>query len=305
MSNDSTLLANVGPMSDGSLTDETVKILSDLSEWTKRNAEAIYGRIEATPFKSLFPWGYVSLGERMLYLYLNDDVRSLSLSGIMNAPKSVSILGGEKVKFSYADKKLSLEIPENRPMRPVVRVEFDDTPEISREIEIDSTRSYLLAPSAMLSSKCDPQKCVPLLHQYDVELGDFGKRGTSLSRVDTIHHWESSDDVLVWDVNFLEAGEYEAEIVSVEPGFETYCSRPDADTPCTLSVGEMTNSALSGIKYTYNTGTSSATLRHVRDGGVFKIEREGKYRVRLSKDTDTLGIGVIEVRFKKTEGGKI
>jgi hypothetical protein len=67
----------------------------------------------------------------------------------------------------------------------------------------------------------------------------------------------------------------------------------------------MTNSALSGIKYTYNTSTSSATLRHVRDGGVFKIEREGKYRVRLSKDTDTLGIGVIEVRFKKTEGGKI
>ena len=305
MSTDSTLLVNVGPMSDGSLTEETVTILSDLSEWTGRNSEAIYGNIEANPFKCVFPWGYVSLGESALYLYLNDEAKSLSLSGIKRAPKSVSILGGEKIEFGFADERLSFEMPENRPTRPVIRVEFDGAPELSREIEIDSTRSSLLAASAVRSSKRCPEKCEPLLHQYDVELGDFGKRGTSLSRVDTVHHWESEDDVLAWDVNFLECGEYEAEIVSAEPSFETYCSRPDEDTPCTLSVGEMTNSALSGIKYTYNASASSTNLRHVRDGGVFRIDRAGKYRVRLSKDTDALGIGVIEVRFKKTEGGKI
>ena len=296
---DSTLLVNVGPMSDGSLTEETLNILSGLSEWTERNSEAIYGKIKATPFKCVFPWGYASLGESSLYLYLNDETKALSLSGIKCTPKSVSLIGGEKIKYDFADERLSLEIPENRPMRSVVRVEFDGAPELSREIEIDSTRSSILAASAMLSSKSCPEKCEPLLHQYDVELGDFGKRGTSLSRVDTVHHWESEDDVLAWDVNFIECGEYEAEIVSAEPSFETYCSRPDEDTSYTLSVGDVENRELRGIKHSYNKGTLPSSLRHVRDGGVFRIDRAGKYRVSLSKDTDALGIGLLMIKFNK------
>ena len=61
----------------------------------------------------------------------------------------------------------------------------------------------------------------------------------------------------------------------------------------------MVNSALAGIKSTYNVSATSVNLRHTRDGGKFRIDEAGKYRVTLSKDNDALGLGVIEVRFKK------
>lgn len=305
LSTGASLLMNVGPMSDGSLTSETENILAYLGEWTSRNAEAIYGGIKPSPFKCTFPWGYAASGERSIYLYLKEGIANIKLSGIESTPTSVTLLGGGALEYSFDGRILAVNLGETEIKNPVLKVDFENAPKISDSLTVDSARGTLLAAYASLGSLTSPESVSPLLHEYDVELGDFGKHGTALSRVDTVHHWESADHILVWDVYFAECGEYEAEIVSAEPGFETQCSRPDADTPCTLSVGNMSNSALSGIKCTYNVSATSVNLRHVRDGGKFKIEKVGKYRVTLAKDNDTLGLGVIEVRFKKTEGGKI
>ena len=294
-----TLLMNVGPMSDGSLTQETENILAYLGEWTSRNAEAIYGGIESSPFKCTFPWGYASAKEKSVYLYLKDGIQKITVSGIESAPTSVTLLGGDTLEYSFDGTKLAVKLGMTDVKNPVIRIDFECDPKISDALAIDSARETLLAAYASLGSRNNPEVVSPLLHEYDVERGDFGKHGTALSRVDTVHHWESAEHTLVWDVDFVECGEYEAEIVSAEPGFETCCSRPDADTPCTLSVGNIVNSSLTGIKSTYNVSATSVNLRHPRDGGKFNIDQEGKYRVTLSKDNDTLGIGVIEVRFKK------
>ena len=93
LARDATLLVNVGPMCDGSLTPETEEIFSELGRWTGRNSEAIYGGISANPYKTVFPWGSVTAGARSLFLYVMDDAEILSISGIESKPCSVSLIG--------------------------------------------------------------------------------------------------------------------------------------------------------------------------------------------------------------------
>ena len=297
ISSDATLLMNVGPMGDGSLTPETLKILSDISEWTKRNSEAIYGNISANPFKSVFTWGYVSRGEKSLYLYVKDCEDTLSLSGINSTPLSVSLIGdSRRVEYSFENGVLTVKIVEIDMFFPIYRVDFAVSPSISSELEIDSARGSLLAAYATVGSRADSSKCASIPHKYNIESGELGISEISVNRIDAVNRWESSDDVLTWDVSFLESGEYSAEIVAAEPSFETTCSSPSDDAPCTLSVGDASNSGLNGVKPTARLAKKG---RSVRDGGRFRIEKAGKYRVALAKDNDALGLGVLEVRFTK------
>ncbi len=74
LTSDSTLLLNVGPMPDGSLTPETEKILAEMGEWTKRNSDAVYGRICGNPFSTVFSWGYAAAKDNKLFLVRSDFV---------------------------------------------------------------------------------------------------------------------------------------------------------------------------------------------------------------------------------------
>ena len=124
--------------------------------------------------------------------------------------------------------------------------------------------------------------------------------GIARTRTDTIHHWESSDDMLAWEVEFAECGKYSAELILADPSFETYCTDPTTYVPYTLKIGEVANAVESGVSYTYNlNATGHGNMRSVKSAGTFEITEKGVYRVTLSKESDQLGYGLSEIRLTK------
>ena len=141
----STLLLNVGPMGDGSLTPETHVILSDLGAWIERNSEAVYG-VKPNPFKAIFPWGYASEGERAIYLYVKEWRDTLSVSGISTTPTSVDLLGDDTpIAWEYKDGAVTLKTVHGASTVQVYRISFSEKPRIDNRLLIDSTRGSLPA----------------------------------------------------------------------------------------------------------------------------------------------------------------
>ena len=298
---DSSLLVNVGPMASGELTEETYDILSELGKWVKRNSEAIYGGVSGNPYKTTFPWGYVSKKDNSVFLYMKEYRGAVSISGVKSAPKSVSLLGcAEAVEYSYVGEILTVKPIKTDMIMPVYRIEFEGAPEISNKLEIDSTRGILHVSFCDTAKKSAPNDIKPIKFELDDTRGWYGKHGMSLTRIETVHNWISSDDMLLWDAYFLEAGEYSAEVICAEPSFETHCCPPDAPDPYILHVGDQSCPVETAIKYSYNLNTSgSCNLRYAKDAGRFKISEPGKFRVRLTKEEDGMGIGMFEINFIK------
>ena len=63
-------LLNIGPMPDGSIPEESVRLFRGIGLWMQVNGEAIYGT-RANPFEVEFPWGRVTRkGANTLYLHI-------------------------------------------------------------------------------------------------------------------------------------------------------------------------------------------------------------------------------------------
>lgn len=298
---DSTLLLNVGPMPNGALTKETYEILAALGEWTGRNAEAIYGDISGNPYKTTFSWGTVAKSKSSVFLYVKEKTDELSLSGVLSAPVSVSLVGdGRPVEFSYSGTTLTVKPPKTDMIMPVLRVDFEGEPKISAELEIDSTRKSLPVAFSSVASRRSPENATPIREELDDTKGNYGKHGMTLTRIETIQNWTSSDTLLLWDVSFTEAGEYTAHVMCAEPSFETNCAAPINEVPMSLSVGDMQNPVAPGTEYSYNLNSSgSCNMRYAKSAGTFNISAPGFYRVALSKEDDTLGYGISSVTFDK------
>lgn len=75
-------LLNIGPMPDGSIPEESVKLFKGIGKWMKENGEAIY-ETRANPFDVEFPWGRITRkGDNTLYLH----IYQLPESGKINIP---------------------------------------------------------------------------------------------------------------------------------------------------------------------------------------------------------------------------
>ena len=75
-------MLNIGPMPDGSIPEESVRLFRGIGKWMKVNGEAIY-ETRANPFDVEFPWGRVTRkGDNTLYLL----IYQLPESGEINIP---------------------------------------------------------------------------------------------------------------------------------------------------------------------------------------------------------------------------
>ena len=112
-------LLNIGPKEDGSLPQETIDRLQQISRWMNTNHEAIH----ATKASPLAPvqWGRITRKEdgnnTILYFSVFDWPKDgrLVIPGLTNKVKRAKILGGKKVKTTTEENNLIITLPANAP----------------------------------------------------------------------------------------------------------------------------------------------------------------------------------------------
>ena len=134
--NGGNLLLNIGPMSDGTVPQESVDILTAAGDWLKRNGEAIYGA-EKCPF-SWNNWGKVTIKGNKAYLNIFKSTGTeLCYAEIKNTVLSAQFLEtGESIDFEQKDGRLflrGLPVPLKDPIATTVVLELDGKPEAIRE----------------------------------------------------------------------------------------------------------------------------------------------------------------------------
>lgn len=123
-------LINNGPMGNGKLDPEAVRLYGVLGDWLKVNGESIYASVR-NPLDSKPEWGDLSASKdgKTLYVHILEwpESGSLSLSGLPAKAKSATYLAnGEKTTFKQTGDTLEFTLPD-APINEydtVVKVEF-------------------------------------------------------------------------------------------------------------------------------------------------------------------------------------
>ncbi len=90
------MLLDIGPYEDGSFQPEQVKRLEGLGRWIAKNREAVYSTVAGLPPGHVYGASTLSENHETLYLYLFDRPRNVSVKGIYNTVKSVSVVSSGK-----------------------------------------------------------------------------------------------------------------------------------------------------------------------------------------------------------------
>lgn len=125
------LLLNIGPRADGTVPEESVRILREAGAWLNRNATAIRG-CERSPF-TWNNWGRVTVRGSRVYLHIrNSTGRELCWAELKNKVLSARWLdGGAPVAFEQNGDRLflrDLPVPLPDPLTSTVELEVEGTP---------------------------------------------------------------------------------------------------------------------------------------------------------------------------------
>jgi alpha-L-fucosidase len=137
-------LLNIGPRGDGSIPEESVRILTAVGGWMQRNGSTIYQSEKCQPNSSEF--AKFSRKGNTLYMHVHYWPGStVSLGGLTNQVKSAHLLvSGKEIKFDQDKFRLRMTgLPEKAPDDPVtvIAIECDGEPhQDTRMIRTDRPR---------------------------------------------------------------------------------------------------------------------------------------------------------------------
>lgn len=295
---DATLLMNVGPHADGTLTVETEHILEEMGKWTARNGEAIYGRVMGNPFPTTFPWGHLAIKDSRMFFYVTDEKFSraggkITVSGIDGTPVSARLLGDNAhMNFTYENGTITLDCAPTELAVPVYEIEFESAPAYSKAI-MQNGDAVVLGVNFGGTLKRGEEDAVitPIRHEIDHFRPEYGKNGLAVNGRDHTHAWVKADDILAWDALITEPGTYEAEVIQLPPV---------KDFALSLTVGDQSAPVSKDVKERYSISkTLEGNERAVRTAGTFEIKEAGICRIALAREADGDDIMVTEVRLTK------
>ncbi|MGJ8653409.1 MAG: alpha-L-fucosidase [Opitutaceae bacterium] len=121
-------LMNNGPMGNGKLDPEAVRLYSVVGEWLKVNGESIYGS-RRSPLLERPEWGDCSTSKdgKALYLHVLEwpESGSITVDGMPSEAKAATFLAnGEKATFKNSDGSLTISLPKEAldPYNTVIKV---------------------------------------------------------------------------------------------------------------------------------------------------------------------------------------
>ncbi|MBQ7542267.1 MAG: alpha-L-fucosidase [Clostridia bacterium] len=133
------LLLNFGPMPDGSVPQEVVEPLTKVGRWLAVNGEAVYGKLEKTEGNRNQANGVSRSSTKGNTVYMWNKIWSpykgqMALGGFATAPRAVSLMDGTPLEFEHKGARILLKnVPQENPDPilnvPIVKIEFDETPQ--------------------------------------------------------------------------------------------------------------------------------------------------------------------------------
>lgn len=140
-------LLNIGPRGDGSIPEESVRILTSVGKWLERNGEAIYQSEPCNPGRS--DYAVFSRKGNTLYMHVTAwPGETVSLGGLQNKVLSARLLvGGKALKFDQDPFRVRFTtLPAKAPDDPVttIAIECDGEPQ-QETIKVRQDRPRLKA----------------------------------------------------------------------------------------------------------------------------------------------------------------
>jgi len=124
-------LLNIGPKADGSIPEESVRIMTAVGKWMDRNGKAIYQTEKCQPRRSAF----ASFTRNGNTLYMHNYFwpgETAAIGGLMTKVRSAKLLAsGKEVKFEQDQFRVRFTgLPEKAPDDPVttIAIELDGEP---------------------------------------------------------------------------------------------------------------------------------------------------------------------------------
>ena len=129
-------LFNIGPKPDGSIPEESIRILESVGKWTSKYGSTIYGAPKCDVKSSLFA-NFTRKGNT-LYMHVHFWPGStVSLGGLTTKVKSAQLLpGGKNVDFKQEEFRVQFTgLPEKAPEEPVsvIAIECESEPKQDQE----------------------------------------------------------------------------------------------------------------------------------------------------------------------------
>jgi alpha-L-fucosidase len=119
-------LINIGPKGDGSIPEESVRIMTTVGQWMDKNGQALYGADRCQPTRCRF--GSFSRKGNTLFLHIQSWPGStVALAGLMNKVKSARLLaGGENLAFEQDPYRVRFTgLPERAPDYPITTIAIE------------------------------------------------------------------------------------------------------------------------------------------------------------------------------------
>ena len=124
-------LLNIGPEGDGSIPEESVRILSAVGRWMDKNGEAIYDSDQCQPRRSNYALFTRKGNTLYMHVYFWPG-STVAMAGLMTPVKSARLLAtGQEVKFEQDKLRVRfVNLPEHAPDEPIttIAVECDGEP---------------------------------------------------------------------------------------------------------------------------------------------------------------------------------
>src|SRR5207302_9370052 len=113
-------LLNIGPRGDGSVPEESVRVLTEVGQWLRRNGDSIYGSDPCQPRRS----NYASFTRKgnTLYMHVHFWPGDYAVVAGLQVPVKAArfLASGEKINFQQDKYRVSLTgLPAEAPDHPV------------------------------------------------------------------------------------------------------------------------------------------------------------------------------------------